>query len=39
MSKKQIVKMIIDELKKTDDCNFLVTVYLFVKKFNSKGGS
>jgi hypothetical protein len=36
MGKKQILKMIIDELKKTSDTEFLLTVYLFIKKFNAR---
>lgn len=37
MGKKQIIKMIIDELKKTSDTEFLLTVYMFIKKVNGKG--
>lgn len=37
MNNKQIIKMITDELKKVKDNEFLVTVYLFIHKFNSKG--
>lgn len=36
MGKKQILKMIIDELKKTSDTEFLLTVYLFIKKSNAR---
>lgn len=39
MSNKQIVKMITDELEEIADNKFLVTVYLFIHKFNSKAGS
>lgn len=39
MGKKQIIKMIIDELKKTSDIEFLLTVYLFIKKVNGKDGN
>ena len=39
MSNKQIVKMITDELEKVTDNKFLVTVNLFIQKFNSKAGS
>jgi hypothetical protein len=39
MSNKQIAKMITDELEKITDNKFLVTVYLFIHKFNSKAGS
>ena len=39
MSNKQIVKMITDELERVTDNKFLVTVYLFIHKFNSKAGS
>ena len=35
MSKKQILNLIVDELRKTNDIEFLITVYLFIKKFNS----
>ena len=38
MSEKQIIKMIIDELRKVEEREFLITVYLFIQKFNSKGG-
>lgn len=36
MSKKQILNLIVDELRKTNDIEFLITVYLFIKKFNSR---
>lgn len=39
MSNEQIVKMITDELERVTDNKFLVTVYLFIQKFNSKAGS
>lgn len=39
MSNKQIVKMITDELERVTDNKFLVTVYLFIQKFNSKADS
>lgn len=39
MSNEQILKMITDELEKVTDNKFLVTVYLFIQKFNSKAGS
>lgn len=39
MENSQIIKMITDELQKVTDQSFIVTVYLFVRKFNSKGGN
>ncbi len=39
MSNEQILKMITDELEKVTDNKFLVTVYLFIQKFNSKADS
>ena len=36
MSKKQILNLIVYELRKTNDIEFLITVYLFIKKFNSR---
>lgn len=37
MENKQLIKMITDELQKVTDHKFLITVYLFIRKFNSKG--
>lgn len=39
MDNNQIIKMISDELQKITDQKFIVTVYLFVRKFNLKGGN
>lgn len=36
MSKEQIIKLIIDELQKVNESNYLMTVYLFISKFNAR---
>lgn len=36
MDCKQLIKIIVDELQRVKDQEFLITIYLFIQKFNSR---